>query len=639
MADFNRTILRLLQGEVQGPRIVDTAQSIIETDRWNSFDRFHETAKTIAKGYEAANAVTETYSIQTGGRIGSGRWVVQEAADIHGAKVDVIAPVHKRVVDYAQNPWHVIQWTAGTSREGLQADLVPVDSVEELDRTPSESLRGRIILTRLDPRNYVQLLAAKGVVGVITDRAVANQPDALAWTKFGWGGIPIENAAAHLVGLVLSENQGQQLRALLLQYGRLTLQVKVDVRGYVGSFDLVSGIIQGRDDPQDEVWALAHSAEPGAIDNASGVAVCIEAARLMQGLVDRGLLPRPRRSIRFLHGYECYSFFDYLENAQRFQLPLAGICVDSVGAKPEVCAGRLAWRATVPMSASFVNRVGEAILRAALRLHGPIYRLSVGPFVSTSDTLIGDPQYGFPCPWPTTCYQGRGYYDAYHSSADTVGLLSPEGLSVCATAVAGYLYYLADAGAEDVIEMAEAETRRTLRSLQRLPPQNSFVEATYIRDQHHVSIQRLQRWLWRGERSNTRALLSNCESRVREALDGIGRAHPRMPSPPAPIPVRLAALCPSLENTPAPIAGRLKKTELPPWGLYWADGERDLQEIAEAIACELRQKVTLEQVTAFFEAQADLGYVKLVQSHEMLPKRSTDPSVSPPPAPSGAYAG
>ena len=72
-------------------------------------------------------------------------------------------------------------------------------------------------------------------------------------------------------------------------------------------------LIAGEGDPQEEVWSIAHSAEPGAVDNASGVAASIEIARAICGLAAARRLPPARRTIRLLAGYECYGFFNYVE--------------------------------------------------------------------------------------------------------------------------------------------------------------------------------------------------------------------------------------------------------------------------------------------------------------------------------------
>ncbi len=622
---FCRTALPLLHRRTDGRRVLNAIAEVAETDRWNSFDRFHDTTKTLVQRYEEAGAKAEVYAIPTGGRIGSGRWIVQEAEDVRGATVDVVRPVRQRILDYRENPWHAIQWTSGTPREGMTCEMVILDTEEEIDRVRPGGLRGRVVLTKLDPRGRLRQLAEKGAAGVITDRPVEGLPEATAWVKFGWGGVPIENAAACLVGLVLSEKGGKRLRGLVQKHGKLTLLVKVDVRRYVGTHDLVSGVIRGGADPQDEVWVLAHSAEPGAIDNASGVAVCLEIARVIEGLVREGALPRPRRSIRLLNGYECYSFFHYLENVRRLQTPLAGVCLDTLGARPEVCDGQLSWRATIPMSAGFVDRVGEAFLRATLRLGRPVYRLITGPFVSTSDTLIGDPKFGFPCPWLTTHYRKKGVYDAYHTSADTLRLLSPDGLARCATAMAAYLYYLADAGSREVMDLAGAETEWALKEVQGM--RRRPAQARYVRERHRVSIERLQRWMWGGDRGAILAHLSDCERRVREAATdrqsdapGNGRARGRVAPGGNRAPRRTVPLAPTLENTPASVGERIRGAKLASWALFWADGRRTLAEIAEAVSCEQGKAATVEQVATFFEAHADLGYVELIQPKDMVSK-------------------
>ncbi len=622
---FCKTVLPLLHKHTDGRRTLNDIAAIAETDRWNSFDCFHETTETLVRRYTDAGAVAEVHPIQTGGRIGSGRWIIHEAADVRSATVDIVKPVRQRILDYRENPWHVVQWSGATPRGGMVNELVVVDDVKALQRMPVGALAGKMVLTQIDVRSDMRIFAEKGAAGVIYDRPVPHLPNATPWTKFGWGGIPIENAPFHLVGLVLSGNEGKRVRRLVQKHGSLTLRTRVDIRKYVGTHDMVSGVVKGADDPQDEVWVLAHSAEPGALDNASGVALCLEIARIIESLVARGLLPRPRRSIRLLNAYECHGFFKYLEDVRRLQTPLAGVVIDTVGSRPGVCNGRLEWHATIPMSAGFVDRVGEAIIRAALRLNNPGYKLYLEPFMSTSDTLIGDPKYGFPCPWITTHHRDVNTASyAYHTSADTVDLVSPRGLAACATAMAGYLYYLADAGSREVVDLAAAETRRTLDRLQRQHKKISEAQAAYIRNEHHVTTQKLQRWMWGGDRSAILSRLADCERRVREAAERAGRKQVRNQKRRVPgasrVPHRTAPLSPIPENMPAAISKHIGSAKLSSWALFWADGNRTLLEIAEAISCETEQNVALKRVVTFFEAHAELGYVNLFDQKEMILK-------------------
>lgn len=626
-----RQTLPLLLQQADGQEIMAAVRDIVQTDQWNSFDRFHETTATLTSRYKAAGAQVEVESIQTGGQIGSGRWIIREAADVAGATVDVVHPLAERVLDWQENPWHVIQWSAATPADGLRLRLVILDQVEDIQQHPVNGLTGAIVLTKLDPRSHLGLLADKGAAAVITDRPVPNLPGAVAWTKFGWGAIPLAHAAARLVGFAISERQGKRLRQLAAQHGPLTLHVRADIRKYVGSHDVVSGVIKGAGDPQDEVWAIAHSGEPGAIDNASGVALTLEIARLLEGLIQAGKLARPKRTIRLLNAYECYGFFAYLERTRRLQTPLAGVCIDTVGSQPAVCDGRLEWHATIPMSAGFVDRVGAAILRAGVRRHKPGYRVHLERFMSTSDTLIGDPQYGFPCPWITTHHRknGRGF-DAYHSSADVEALLSPRGLETCAASTAAYLYYLADMGSREAGELVRTETQHFLSLLKKKKWPRT--EAEYLREAHSRSVRRLPRWLWGGSRRTLLEALDDSERQVATAAadNALPGKRARRTAQARLVPRRTAVLSPTAENAPSAINARISAAKLPPWALFWADGRRNLGEIAERIACEeadfragprMDGPVAVDRVHEYFAAHADLGYAELADPAQMLGRK------------------
>lgn len=614
-----------------GKRVLEDVAAIVETDRWNSFDHFHETTKTVERRFREAGAGVEIEPVQTGGRIGTGRWIIQQAADVRGATVDVMWPVRQRLLDYRENPWHVIQWSAGTPREGLRCRLVVLDSNEELERLPRDGLVGCAVLTPLNVREMLPKLADRGAAAVLAETNVPNNPDAVGWTKFGWGAISMRHATARLAGFALSRNQGNQLRALAAKHSGLKLRLKADVPKYVGTHDVISGIVRGAADPQDEVWAIAHSAEPGAIDNASGVALTVEIVRILEQLIQAGQLERPKRTIRLLSAYECYGFFAYLERQRRQQTPLAGVCIDSVGARPEVCGDRLEWHASIPMSAGFAERIGASVLRSTLRRHRPGYRLCQERFVSTADTLIGDPQYGFPCPWITTHHQGPGRgFDAYHSSADTLSLLSETGLEACAASVAAYLYYLADMGTEEVGEVAEWETAHVLSQL--AGKKLSTAEARYADTSHRASMQRLQRWLWGGSREAILDRLEEAREQVTRACDRADRdtrRKRRIPAGVRRVPRRTAPLSPTMENTPPAIADRINGTGAKPWALFWADGKRNIADIADLAACESTasvnqnptlpgKQVELEQFGEYFQAHAELGYCELIEPASMV---------------------
>ncbi|MCZ7644027.1 MAG: AAC(3) family N-acetyltransferase [Planctomycetota bacterium] len=610
--------LPAIRREAQGPRVARLVKELVATERWNSFDKFHATTKTLARAYKEAGAAAEVYRAPTGGALGNGRWVIHEAADVRALRAEILAPAKRVLADYAENPWHAVQWSGATTKEGLTGEVLVVDDREELKGLPVQRLRGRFVLTKLAPREAYKPLYQAGALGVLVDTPVKDLPDAVGWAKFGWGSVPIEDGLARLAGVSLSQRQGEALRALCAREKKVTLRVRADIQRYRGEHDVVSGLVRGSGDPQDEVWAVAHSAEPGALDNASGVAVCVEAARVLETLIRQGKLRRPRRTIRFVSGFECYGFFHFLEHGRRLQPPLAGLCVDTLGARPELCGGGLRWHASVPSSAGFVNDLGEAVIRAAMKLGDAGYAYEPRRFVSTEDTLLGDPEYGFPCPWLTN-HPFRGY----HSSADTPELLHAPGLKLCAAVVAAYLHYLADAATPEALELANWQTAKAVEALRGLGPRRTGAQVALLRESHRRSMRRLQRWLWGGKKQEIHAHFAACERLVRETA---ARWKPKPPAPRAHalsrhVPRRSAPLAPSPYNTLPELNARLAAAGLPKWIHYWADGVMPLERIAELAEAELGKPVAFEKLAEFFRAMADLGYVRLIEPKAMAAPR------------------
>lgn len=610
--DLVRTVLPAILRCADGERAMACVREIVASDRWNSFERFQHTTATLLRHLRDGGAVTDVWSVQTGGPAGDGRWVIQEAADIESGTVDLVFPLTERVTDYRLDPWAVVQWSASGPRGGVSGDLVVIDSWEAVEKLAPRALTGKVVLTHLSPYHSGHRWAEKGALGVLCDTPVKGLPSATQWGKFGWGGVEVGRGTSRLMGFMLSSERGAWLRALVREHGRAVVKLDLSVRRYVGTHDVVSGRVLGGDDPQDEVWAVAHSMEPGAADNASGVAVCVEACRVLESLISSGELHRPKRSIRILAGYECYGFFDYLAHGRRLQAPLAGICVDCVGVRPELCSGSLQWHDTVPSSAGFVDELGFCLLESALALENPGYELRRRPFTSTEDTLLGDPRYGFPCP-----YLGHFPYRGYHSSADTPDILDSRGLAVCTTAVAAYLYYLADAATDHVRELASWYTGSLLASDS--APGGHAGRGALVRARSQAATGRLTRWLWGGDRVEALDHLASCgqraEAGVASAMDdapcAVGPVEGRL------VPWRRVPLAPTYENVPADAREELQRSGVHKWALYWADGSRSLEQIRCLAGAESDEEYSLDQVATFFRVMETHGYVTLVAPESM----------------------
>ena len=617
LAAYVARSLPVLHRRLDGEAILDDIAAIVATDRWNSFDRFHQTTVTLQERYAAAGVPTELYQAPTGQSMGSGKWRIAEAADVVDARLSRLSPEPAALVTFTENPWLVAKWSASTPVEGIRGDLVVIDELAERDRLSPGDLAGKIVLTSKSLSGQGAKWVDKGAAVVICDAPVDDLADATPWSSFGWASVPFGDGPARPVGLAISRSMGATLRAQAAA-GPVSLLAEVEVRRYPGRHDILSGLVRGAGDPQQELWVIAHGAEPGACDNASGVAVALAVARAMEAAITAGELPRPKRTIRFLTAYECYGFFTYLEQVRRFERPLAGLVIDCVGLKPELCGGRYEWHASLAASPGFADGLGHTFLREALALENCGYEPFRMPFVSTSDTLLGDPQYGFPCPWLCTWNTpAKRGYAAYHSSADTIDVLSGSGLVSAALAAAGYLHYLADAETGDVIELAQTEGEACLDQLEALCDEG---DAEYLQARFETDLRGLRRFAWGGTAEQLDAAFDACRALVR----GDEPTSPEAAKDDPRVPWRTACLSPTLENMPGHLAQQIRDSKLPAWALFWADGQRTMADVARAVAIERQTEVRLEACASFFEAHAALGYVKLFEPGEMATRDSLE---------------
>ncbi|MCK5802071.1 MAG: AAC(3) family N-acetyltransferase [Lentisphaeria bacterium] len=391
-------------------------------------------------------------------------------------------------------------------------------------------------------------------------------------------------------------------------------ETAMQVREYVGPHDVVSSVVLGREDPQDEVWALAHSHEPGAVDNASGVAVCVEAARLLESLIARGVIRRPRRSIRFLTGHDCHGFFEHLISGKRLQPPLAGVCVDCVGLKPELCGRRMSWHATVPSSASFVNEVGWLLLAHTVREGPSGCTVEMLPFSSIGGAMIADPKYGFPCP-----RLGAQPCRSHHSLADTPKALDPAELGCAAAGVAAYLHFLADLATPGVMQLAKCSAEQ---AADRIEAAETPGEAFRFAATQETTLDHLQRWLWGGDKTEIMDCFRQCRQRTARAVaanatadDERGAGHGGDV-----IPFRRIPIAPTYEKMSPPLRERIQHSDVHTWALYWADGARSLDDIRRLASAEAGKTYSKRQIADFFAVMDEIGYVKLVPCAKTIGK-------------------
>ncbi len=333
-----------------------------------------------------------------------------------------------------------------TPAGGLTAEVVVVNSFDELKALGREQVEGKIVLFNVA---YDQQKAMAGFWGEAYGEAVdyrgrgAKQSAALgaiACLVRSVGGADYRiphtghNAPAGIpAGAVTSEDAG--LIAHLAAEGKVRMRLVLEA--HTGE-DTVSynviGDLKGSEHPEQVVVVSGHldswDLGTGAIDDAAGVAVAMETAQLAHDLH-----LHPRRTIRVIawmdeenggHGHDTYAK-DY---AAEFANHVAAIESDLGAAHPlgfnvKMSSGALAWLAPVE---EVLRPFGANLIRATDYSPGS----DISPLAEAGVPTLGVIQ------------DGRTYFNYHHTAADTLDKIVPQQLRENAAAMAVMGYALAD---------------------------------------------------------------------------------------------------------------------------------------------------------------------------------------------------
>lgn len=570
-------------------------KSIYESDHWFSFSSFQKTSRFCAAALrDAGLSQVEQLPLSADGKTRYGDWVIPQAWD---AKRAVLRTEQGEVLaDYEKIPCSLVMYSAPTPVEGITAEVVfiPGSALESLS---SEGLlKGKLLFTDCPARDAAPYALKNGAVGILTD-FIPLYPGVRESRRDLYGESRWENDfilpknETGLFAFSLSPEKGDFLRSLLAK-GPVRLTAEVETSFYNGSCDTISAALMGTDPSLPEVMAYGHLYEPGANDNASGCGVLLELAKALNHAISRGILPRPRRTIRFIMGYECTGSMGYLASHPE-RRALCCAVADMVGTEDIDRTHLTLWHN--PLSNwSFTDAAILAVNRLYQEYAGASHSWEERPFTVGSDNIIGDPIFRI----PTTAMITEPAL-SYHSSLDHPGRIDPAILKRDGMILGAFLYTMADAGAQTA-RFLEEELLKMGESWQREPD---------------VSLKKKEQ-------------LSVALGRALASLKELDPSRPSSPalsrtdavSPPKGgerIPCRLVPGCLTFYGCPW--------TEQPPWKpawsdewnlpLFWADGKRNLWNIAVQTSLELGEysdkeiAARFERLLPYFEFLAEHRYI------------------------------
>lgn len=589
-------ILTAMAGKYDKDRCMEHLCAIYNTDRWNDFDRYLETAEYCAKTMESAGLKqVEKLPLKADGKTLYGDWKLPKAWRVR--KGILRYPNGEVISDYHKKPCALSMYSPGTGGE-IEAEVADISGMTSL---PDDgTYRGKILFTDLQPGAALPLARQVGAIGMLSYSmrlfpGVRDSKEEL-YDECLWETMGQAYPDNTIFGFKLTPRQGDRLLEELKQ-GPVRLVADVDTERYEGVCYTVSGVLEGTDPSLPEVLAYGHLYEPGANDNASGCAALLELAKSFSEAVEEGLLPRPKRNIRFVMGNECGGSMGYLVSHPERKHLCSGV-FDMVGTEA-IDRAILDVRYNPIPNWSFADAAIVAADRICKEVLSENYQYTFSHFregLGTDNINIADPAFDSPAvamvAAPAT---------SYHSSMDTPDRIESDVLRRNALVLGLYLFGLADADA-DTCEFLKKEiqnlTQRELSGAKHSCIENQMTEAM------------------------ERALYS-----LRKICPELPYELPCEEVPPMPdyaaergawVPERLVPGCLGLNAHPELKNPRWR----PSWNvelnvpLFWVDGKRTLWQIAVQTAWEMDQwtdeqlREKYEQLSDYFQFLAELGYLE-----------------------------
>ncbi len=220
--------------------------------------------------------------------------------------------------------------------EGRDRTMLPVNCppcrVEGGIALSLEALEpGEVLVTDAEPlTSLVQRAEKLGAVAVVSSyiESYNTDPsgrfrhlDAIQYRQLPYG--------AKLPVIMISPRSFQAIKRALEHDSHTRIELEAQVRFDERVLRTLCARIVGVDRPNEAVVTVSHIQEPGACDNASGVAGLCETAMSLATAIAEGKLQRPSRSLVFLWGDEFRQSSIWLESTTL--TPVAGLSSDMTG--------------------------------------------------------------------------------------------------------------------------------------------------------------------------------------------------------------------------------------------------------------------------------------------------------------------
>ncbi len=450
--------LRSIAAEVSGEIAFRYTVRISQFDRIQANAGWHEAAVWIKDELEKmgyGDAVIEGWPSNGSTRYYTYKTPIGWRAE--RAELWMLEPRRERLCSFEEIPLTLVKHSGPGH---VAAELVDVGSGVGDDAYRGKDVMGKIVLSTGGSgqvmREACQNRGALGVITYFPPDVRPGYPNMIRYTAF-W---PRWEERDRLgFGFNVSKNQGAALKRMLEEGQKVVLEADVKTEFFETQIEALSVSFQGAAEPEREVLVVGHLCHPSpsANDNGSGSAGMLEIARALKRLVDSETLPAPRRTIRFLWIPEFYGTVPYIKaHLDRTRNTLAAINCDMIGEDLHKTGGRFNIVTTPDSLPSYLNDVTVHFTRAVEGLNLRSMNGSDHPFAWVSTPFSGGSDHVIfndgSLRVPSVMFNHGDTF--HHTSLDTPDKVDPSELRrVCVITLAS-LYYLANAGPAEAMDMA-----------------------------------------------------------------------------------------------------------------------------------------------------------------------------------------
>lgn len=245
-----------------------------------------------------------------------------------------VRPHHLLLGDVATEPIRLADYSHTAS---VETALVDVGKGTTASDYAGKDVKGKIVLAD-GPLLRVQQLAIvdHGGAGILSD--MPNQTTAwsgLDPTLIRWGHLDARQPTGF--AFMISRQTANQFRSRLAGSEAIILNAQVKAIIGPGHWTVNTATIAGTDPSAGQIVFSCHldHERPGANDDGSGCVTILEAARTLNRLIHSQLLPRPKRTIRFIWGPEHEGTMAFLATHPDIRKDMRiNIHMDMVGGDP-----------------------------------------------------------------------------------------------------------------------------------------------------------------------------------------------------------------------------------------------------------------------------------------------------------------